>query len=335
MKESSIYKTASLIFRCPGEIGFEKDYDDCIFLVGTPLHKNLGDHLIAEAEMQFLKDCFPDKRIVEVPTEVFLKHQDFLKRTSPERAFITGGGWMGSLWPDDERIMQKMVETFSKVTILPQTIYYDSDSELLESANKRFRECRSLKLCVRDEQSYEFAVKNMDAEVYLAPDMALYYKGDHNFSSNKGTAGLYLRKDREQVTDEAMLSDILEPFNDYSFVVSDTMYRRLVPKWRRSSLIRKTINDMRGCEVIITDRLHAMVYSVIAGTKCIALDNKTGKVSGVYSKWLDWNPNILLIKDSDDPKRIKELMDAPLDHTDYSTKLKPAFDTLKEIIKED
>ena len=41
-----------------------------------------------------------------------------------------------------------------------------------------------------------------------------------------------------------------------------------------------------GADIVITDRLHSMVFALLAGCKCIAIDNTTHKVSGVYKKWL-------------------------------------------------
>lgn len=38
--------------------------------------------------------------------------------------------------------------------------------------------------------------------------------------------------------------------------------------------------------MVITDRLHGMIFAAITGTPCIAFDNISKKVSGVY-KWIE------------------------------------------------
>lgn len=340
----NLYNLASLVFRYPGTIGFRTRYrlfhKRDITLVGTPLHKNMGDHLISEAELRFLRDTFPGKRIFEIPTEVFLRFSDCIeKNVAPgTRIFITGGGWMGSLWPKDEMILQNMISVFSdcSVTILPQTVFYDPCDEegkyLLENANNTFMNCADLKICVRDEASYGFAVNNFTIDkdkIILSPDMALYYQ-DTKQKKEKSFLGLFLRGDREKVSDDEFINKIrsmipLEPFE------SDTMHKRLVPIWRRRRNIEALIDQMRSCEIIVTDRLHAMIYSVIAGTKCIALDNKTGKVSGVYQKWLSWDENILLVKDTSD---IPGFINKPYKESEYIKRLKPEFEKLRHFVLE-
>ena len=46
--------------------------------------------------------------------------------------------------------------------------------------------------------------------------------------------------------------------------------------------IKKKIVEFSSCKIIVTDRLHGMIFSLIAGVPCVAIDNKNHKVSGVY-----------------------------------------------------
>ena len=45
--------------------------------------------------------------------------------------------------------------------------------------------------------------------------------------------------------------------------------------------------------MVITDRLHCMIFSAITSTPCIVIDNYTNKISGVY-KWIS-NYNYLML----------------------------------------
>lgn len=313
IKSGNAYAYLSDLRRYPQMLSFKKRYkalsNNAVILVGTPAHKNLGDHLIGVSELKFIRDCYPDNPLFEIPTHVFVRYENYIRSHAQKYAhvFITGGGWMGSVWPNEERTLQSMVDTFSEspLVILPQTIFYDTEidegKELHRSANEIFSKCKNLKLCVRDPKSVESAM-TFEAipsnRILLCPDIALYYADNYRYNSNDSRRlGLYLRKDREKVASDEALDMIKNYFkkNGYEFFVSDTMAEHLIPIDKREDEICRVIEDMKQCAVILTDRLHAMVYSVIAGVPCIALDNKTHKVQGVYSKWLLNNKNILFV----------------------------------------
>ena len=54
--------------------------------------------------------------------------------------------------------------------------------------------------------------------------------------------------------------------------------------------IVKLLNKISNTRLIVTDRLHAMLFAAITGTRCIAFDNKSNKVKGAYN-WIKKNNN--------------------------------------------
>ena len=312
-----------------------ENIENSIILLGTPLHKNLGDHLIAEAEKLFLQDCYPEKNIFEIPTEVFMHYKEFIQANVNKDipVFITGGGWMGTLWKEDEEIMQSMLEIFHecKIVILPQTIYYEKRTSLLDKANQVMNKCENLKICVRDEASYEFAKKYFEAgRIMLAPDMGLYYTCDKTDIERKGV-GVILRQDREKL-DSSIGSLTLEYLRHaFELKYSDTIALNQIPLIERALRISELIQFMQGCSLIVTDRLHGMVYSVISGTKCIVFNNKTGKVEGVYSKWLSWNSDILYLNKFN-ADSIQNLIEKEPEEKNYKQVLSEDFENLKRFI---
>lgn len=328
----------------PDIFGFQNRYrtinEDSIILVGTPLHRNLGDHLIAESEKKFLHDTFPDSQFFEIPTEVFLRNFLFLQKHTPKEAkvFITGGGWMGDMWPKEELTMQHMIKTFGhcNLTILPQTIYYDNADNklLLENSKRAMHACNNFKLCVREESSREFARKHLDVpNPIIAPDMALYYISDIT-STQTTSAGICLRNDKEKVASENI--DILKQQLEFEFGIHqiDTIAEHDVVLKNRLSDIEQALKRFAECPVVLTDRLQGMIFSVIVGTKCIALSTKSGKVAGVYNKWLSWDENIILGDGTLDYAETERFMWAPYKTTRYPEVLKPCFDRLKAEVKQ-
>lgn len=50
-------------------------------------------------------------------------------------------------------------------------------------------------------------------------------------------------------------------------------------------------NEFRSARLVITDRLHGMIFSAVTGTPCVALNNSNGKVGYEY-EWLKDVPYI-------------------------------------------
>ena len=71
-----------------------------------------------------------------------------------------------------------------------------------------------------------------------------------------------------------------------TYPVSYTHLKSPVVLRKRISELQKSWETFENAEITITDRLHAMLFSVLNGTPCIVLNNKTGKVFGV-ADWLD------------------------------------------------
>lgn len=325
------------LFRFQGH--YKSVNEESIVLVGTPLHQNLGDHLIAEAEKLFLRDTFPDAEIYEIPTEVFWRNFLFLKRRTPSetKVFITGGGLMGNLYPKHEMAIHQMMDTFShcKLTILPQTIYYDNNNKgiFFENSRKLMASCRDFKLCTRERTSFEFAKEFLGVDrLILAPDMGLYFKT--NISADvESAAGVCLRSDREQVTSENvnMLKQLLEFVYDLKEV--NTKAPQDVGFRERTEKLEEVMWDFSNCPVILTDRLQAMHIAILVGTKCIALKSRTGKIESSYDTWLKWDENIVMEDSNLDHTDMMEFINTPYKPVNHEEVLKPAFDRLKEFVK--
>ena len=60
--------------------------------------------------------------------------------------------------------------------------------------------------------------------------------------------------------------------------------------------------EFAGAKLVITDRLHGMVFCAITGTPCIVVDSKSPKVRGCY----EWIKNLDYIRFVDDTAQISE-----------------------------
>lgn len=343
------------VYRCPSILncGYKirrMKHAYCI-LLGTPTFNNLGDHLIALAELNFLKKNFPNYKIIEIATPVYLRRKNVLKEIIPKDIpiFITGGGWLGSVWPDDEYRMQDMLKTFKEhsISIFPQTVYYDKNNpesaKILESANLCYEQCKDLKLFLRDYDSYVFSKKELrinEKNIYLFPDIALWYINKSRVA-NKPTKRflICLREDRENIK-KPQLYECINEFatqNGIDIKRVDTITKKCVPTWMRKQRVVNIIREFSNADVVITDRLHGMIISVIAGTKCIVFNNTTNKVYGVYKQWLINNKNICYLNDkvecSDFTFELKKIMENPIEEQYNSGKIFEKFNDMADVIR--
>ena len=77
--------------------------------------------------------------------------------------------------------------------------------------------------------------------------------------------------------------------------------------------------------LVITDRLHAVIFCIITNTPCIAFDNATHKVSGVCD-FLGKQPGLYFADNAEDAIRHAEMLLAmPKETVSFA---KPSFDEL-------
>lgn len=293
---------------------------DNIYIIGSSIHTNLGDHLITMGEIDFLKEIFPNCKIIEIPTEVYQIYKEKLIYSIPKDALIVinGGGWMGNIWVKEELLIQDIVSSFcgNRVIIFPQTIYYKKDvepyDELIDSARESFEKCQKLLLTVRDEQSYLFAQKHYPkTKSILVPDIGLYYYDKKEYVKNTNKKVLFcLRDDREISRSGDIINFVKNILEQKGFVQGkiNTMYKHRVSELHRRKIVEERLLEFSEASLVVTDRLHGMIFSFIAGVPCMILDNSTKKVSGVYKKWLENSGFILPLYDNITEEKITQFL---------------------------
>ena len=73
---------------------------------------------------------------------------------------------------------------------------------------------------------------------------------------------------------------------DIEYTHTSTVINKKVTPVNRKKEVFHKLREFSNCSLVITDRLHAMIFSALMGTPCIAFDNVSKKVSGVY-KWIE------------------------------------------------
>lgn len=282
-----------------------------VLLIGTPLHTNLGDHLLALSELELLKQAFGDYLILELPTCFYLAFKKTIVEslTPDDEVFISGGGWMGDVWKRDELIMEDMVATFSKrsgVRVFPQTVFFEDRKSCFFAAAVSFwsQESNYL-LSLRETRSYELCKDVLgisDNNLFLLPDAGLLYRPHFEvFEETEIPKVLFcLREDVEATVNNVDQECLVCKIKELGFEVTETS--TLTDSdffyFERKRIVERKIDVFRQASLVVTNRLHGMIFSFLAGTPCIALNNLTQKVKGVYDTWLSDCSGVIYLEDA-------------------------------------
>lgn len=261
-----------------------------MFVFMQPEHGNLGDYAISLGEKLFLEEYFNEYDVIWVTTEewrhlkcVFssgIRHDDII--------FMNGGGYFGDLWQSGEICKDIAMHFLENIKILlPNTLTYKKagydDNDQLRIDIEWMKKQHNLYIFLRDIHSYGFLKGYKEIDCYYAPDMALYIPPIKRSEEYMNTDILLcFRKDRESILEgtdniKAKLSGF-----GYNIKEEDIHLNEYLSINDGYNCVMRYIKRIQQYSLIITDRLHAMILSVLAGVPCIATDNSTSKLTGVY-----------------------------------------------------
>lgn len=280
-------------------------------VLDTPTHGNLGDHAIVLAEKQFIKRVTGRNKVFEVTATEFNMCGALIAKLTPENKdiLVPGGGFLGTLWPAEEYRFRRILKLFpdNRVIVFPQTVTFDMDTEIgrtfFEDSHKAYAAHTNLVIFVREQKSLEFMQKYMpEIKCELVPDIVMRYKFDVALQERRGIL-LCMRADCEKILSEERIEQIkgriAETYpNEFIEMIDTVEMHSIVPRNRENEVINK-LNQFCSAKLIVTDRLHGMIFAAITNTPCIAFGNSNGKVEGVY-QWIKNYSYIRYANDMDD-----------------------------------
>jgi pyruvyl transferase EpsI len=269
---------------------------------------NLGDVAITYAQTKFIKSQFPNYEIIDFPISRTFQEMKNLKKICTKQDIITivGGGNTGDMYDDIEYCRQFFIQQFPDNTIIsfPQTIDFSnsiSGQRALEKAINVYSNHKKLILCAREEVSYKKYQKYFpNNKVFFLPDIVLSLNEELPRFKREGLT-LSLRSDGEKrmdMSEQKLLEEKLK--QKYNIKYYDThINKNNLSIEEREYELSNIWAYFKKSKVVVTDRLHGMIFCAITKTPCIAIDNSNRKVSGVYDAWLSNLGYIKMIKEYD------------------------------------
>lgn len=286
---------------------------------------NLGDVAITYAQTKYLKDKYPNYVIIELPISKHFTHLKALKAICTEDDIITtvGGGNMGELYDDIEYCRQFVIKKFkhNKIISFPQTIDFSNTSKgdkELNRAIKLYGSHPNLTIVAREQTSYE-KMKEVFSKnrVLLAPDIVMSLNQVQPEYKRENIT-LCLRDDKEKnITRENEKKLVDRIYKEFTNVIT---YDTHIGGGRysleeREEELNKIWNAFKKSKVVITDRLHGMIFCYITKTPCVVLQNNNHKIKGCY-EWIKECEYIVLIEENDIDKimdKVHQLYNLDLD----------------------
>lgn len=315
-------------------------------LLCCPEHCNIGDHAIAYAERRLLASL--DKPFLSFCGDMSTLLPCLRRFVTPQDTiFLHGGGNMGTLYRQEEQYRCDIISMFpeNNIILFPQTISYDdtADSQqYLRYTQNVYSGHRKLHLIARETVSYERMRQYYpDNDVLITPDIVLSLtdQATADFTQRDGIL-LCMRNDVEKsTTGEAQQSieAAARATGQYVGYTDTTVPNSFFPisEEHGEELVLGKFDEFRKARLIVTDRLHGMIFSAVTGTPCIAMNNANGKVGFEY-QWLKDFPYIRFAENADEviamiPDMVQETHGAER-ASELLTGLQQSFQPLNDLL---
>ena len=337
----------TLMKKCFFYMKYFFSYSQKYMLLDTPTHGNLGDHAIAIAEKQVLLKYLHRNNICEMTaSDINNREYRLAKMTSKNRIlFVHGGGFLGYLWPDEEERFRRILQAFKKqkIIVLPQTVTFDTQSEdgrnYLAQSQKIYSSHPNLTIFVREKKSYDFMKEYFPKEkCFLVPDIVTIMQVEMKRQKRSGIL-FCLRADQEKII---IISDInglkkwLETkYPDENIDFTDTVLQKEISLTLRKEEVMQKLAQFSKAKLVVTDRLHGMIFAAITNTPCLAMGNINGKVKSVY-EWIKNNSYVKYIDSVNDVEKVMEDVDLEktytYDNSNVVKNFKPLIKMLEKLV---
>lgn len=321
-----------------------------IVILGVADYKNLGDHAIGYAQKKFLDKIIDGNKnieVLEVGTKVPIR---FIYEVLNKEDIIlfTGGGNLGNKYDYLYNIYLPIIEKYANnfKLFFPQSYTFINDLDLNDKELGRVKRVfsqskKKLTIVARESKSFDkFTHLFTNNKILFTPDIVLSLNERTNDIHDRDGILFMMRDESEKVLSNSIQQQLSEQLikdgykltyqKDYSQYKPDisSRYGELQIQW----------DIIRNSKIVVTDRLHGMIFSQITGTPCLAFDNYNNKVKMTYQDWLSDHDNLIFI----DPfgevnvdevlESIRTLLDAKDQYIDMSDKFEPITHEIRKMI---
>ncbi len=276
-----------------------------ILYVGVPVHSNLGDQAQYYCIKKWLQKNYSDFEIIEIPDSIIYTNYKRIvnklkKYIDKKDIFVFQSGYRTTDVANYEGnyAHQKILSNFkNRVIVFPQTVNFKSNNEMKKCGNAYKKNSNYLFLA-RDEISYKIICKILDSKrVLLYPDIVTTLIGNcsliDNNNEKKGIL-LCLRNDSEKLNTDEEYRKIINKLNEITnkIDITDTNSDKNFEYDRSicSEELKRKLEQFSKYKLVITDRYHGTIFSLVSNTPVIVLNSTDHKLSSGVN-WFKNNYN--------------------------------------------
>lgn len=262
-----------------------------VYLFGCPIHANIGDQAQTYCIEKWLQVNYPDYSVIKLDWSISYPLVLSLIRLLIKRVdlIFCHSGYFIVDHHSELPVYCKIVSKFPdhRIVILPQTINL-SDKDIISKVSQIFNSHPRLYLLCRDEVSYEKAQKIFtECHLLLYPDVVTSMIGNKQYHGNRDGVLFCIRNDGEalySMDEVSQLSKRLE--KNHQITMSDTSVStsRIRIENAREDVINDMLEFFAKFRLIVTDRYHGTIFSLITATPVIVLSSADHKLSSGV-KW--------------------------------------------------
>ena len=297
-----------------------------IWFIGSAHYDNIGDLAISEATVKFISKNFPNYDIIEIRLCDYFKYVKAIKKLIKNEDVIVlqGGGNMGFAYFDAELNRRMVINSFrnNRIIVFPSTIDYGNslrDKLEFKKSIKIYNKHKDLIICAREMKSYNL-MKKIYNNVILVPDIVLSL-GYIDYNLKKDKVIICLRKDNESTRQASeLLNKLSEKENCY--YTDNVAECKNISIELRKEIFNNKLKELSTAKIVITDRLHVMIFCTLIKTPCLFIDNSNKKISGVFNLWIKNKCNYIreIETESDIDMQIEKMMKIkPEYYSDFSS----------------
>lgn len=295
-----------------GGIKLDRTRPNAVIML-VPDYGNIGDLAIGYAQERFLELNAPHFSVQSVPIRNTYRVLRSLRRQLRPRdiVFLVGGGSMGDLYPRAQLGREFVAQYLrgQRIISFPQSIIYmdrpDRESSARREARALAKSAGWLALFAREKTSYSMMKGFFPGNVGFAPDIVLSLITDYQSLPEESREGvlLALRTDTERALTPADHERIRRVAGSHGTIIDRDhgVPNDEVDQTDSYKLPLATLDLYRNVSLVVTDRLHGMIFAAVTGTPCVVLPNTNHKITGTYEDWVSEQcPYISLIADTEE-----------------------------------
>lgn len=271
-----------------------KKEENNIFFFGMPIHKNLGDLAQFYCIKKWLKSNYSNYNIFcfeTYSTYSKLFFNKFLNRLNDNSIIVFQSGYCTKENHLDHKMHRKIVNKCknNKIIFFPQTVNF-FDKRQLDKTAKIYNFNGNVVFLARDNISYDTAIKKFsNCKVLLFPDIVTSLIGTLDIEcNNKNGLLLCLRNDGEKLFDDSEYncSDLISKYKIIDKCDTNSLYSYDDTIADLEKVLIEFVTKISKYKLIITDRYHGTIFSLIANTRVIVVPTNDHKViTGAH--WFD------------------------------------------------